>query len=84
MDTNDLENLVVRCNKLKAFCELCVNKTNKPRLRITYTDSSAPRPTSKTCGIDECDTSIMLSDIRKFVESRIEEVEKQIKLVANG
>ena len=58
MDTSDLENLVARCNKLKAFRDLCMNKIDNPRLCITYTDSSAPCPTSKTCGIDECEECI--------------------------
>lgn len=84
MDTNDLKDLVDRCDKLKAFCKLCVSSIDGLRFNIIYSDSSVPRPTSKSQSIDECDSSIICSDIRKIVNDRIEEVEKQIKLVVNG
>ena len=83
MDTNDLESLVVRCNKLKAFRDRCITMTDG-KFCINYVDRSAPRTDLRTLSIDECDTSIILPDVRKIIEGRIHEVERQIKIVANG
>jgi len=75
MDTDDLESLVTRCNQLKIFRESCMDM-NEAKLSLTNG--------VLTNEIDGCDTSIMLSDIRKIIEDRIDEVEKQIKMVVNG
>lgn len=83
MNTNDLESLVMRCNKLKAFRELCIEDI-EPSLCITYPDSSAPSLSSHSHRVDECDTVEMLPAIRDVIANRIDQLEYQIRQLVNG